>query len=42
MKKKNNNYNLRYSFNFGINISEKNIGINNKLFSMTLRPRQKL
>ena len=43
-EKKNNNINqnLRYSYNYGINLDDKNMNINNKQFSMTLRPRSKI
>ena len=43
-EKKNNNFNqnLRYSYNYEINLDDKHINVNNKQFSMTLRPRSKI
>ena len=43
-EKKNNNINqnLRYSYNYEINLDDKHINVNNKQFSMTLRPRSKI
>ena len=44
-EKKNNiniNCNLRYSINYGLEIVDKNININNKQISVTLRPRSKI
>ena len=44
-EKKNNgtiNRNLRYSINYGLNIVDKNMDINDKQFSLTIRPRSKI
>ena len=44
-EKKNNvtiNRNLRYSINYGLNIVDKNMDINDKQFSLTIRPRPKI
>ena len=43
-EKKNNNINqnLRYSYNYEINLDDKHVNVNNKQFSMTLRPRSKI
>ena len=43
-EKKNNNFNqnLRYSYNYEINLDDKHVNVNNKQFSMTLRPRSKI
>ena len=36
------NRNLRYSINYGLNIVDKNMDINDKQFSLTIRPRSKI
>ena len=44
-EKKNNgtiNRNLRYSINYGLNIVDKNMDLNDKQFSLTIIPRSKI